>query len=184
MKQYNPDIYHRHSIRLKGYDYSQEGLYFITICTQNHKHLFGEIKNVPHIGTVGAGSACPESNINIPQMILNPYGEIIQQCYWDLEHKYPNIECCEYVIMPNHFHAIIQIDRDAFRAGEPRPYVVTLGHIVGYFKYQSTKMINLHGQKLWQRNYYEHIIQDEKAYHNISNYILNNPAQWAYDRLR
>jgi hypothetical protein len=55
---------------------------------------------------------------------------------------------------------------------------------VGYFKYQSTKMINLHGQKLWQRNYYEHIIQDEKAYHNISNYILNNPAQWAYDRLR
>nr|WP_306806155.1 transposase [Parabacteroides merdae] len=101
-----------------------------------------------------------------------------------MEHKYPNIECCEYVIMPNHFHAIIKIDRDAFRAGEPRPYVVTLGHIVGYFKYQSTKMINLHGQKLWQRNYYEHIIQDEKAYHNISNYILNNPAQWAYDRLR
>lgn len=59
----------------------------------------------------------------------------------DLEHKYPNIECCEYVIMPNHFHAIIKIDRDAFRAGEPRPYVVTLGHIVGYFKSQSTKMI-------------------------------------------
>lgn len=111
MKQNNPDIHHRHSIRLKGYDYSQEGLYFITICTQNHKHLFGEIKNVPHVGTVGAGSACPESNINIPQMILNPYGEIIQQCYWDLEHKYPNIECCEYVIMPNHFHAIIKIDR-------------------------------------------------------------------------
>ncbi len=67
-------------------------------------------------------------------MILNPYGEIIQQCYWDLEHKYPNIECCEYVIMPNHFHAIIKIDRDAFRAGEPRPYVVTLGHIVGYIR--------------------------------------------------
>ena len=127
MKQYNPDIYHRHSIRLKGYDYSQEGLYFITICTQNHKHLFGEIKNVPHVGTVGAGSACPESNINIPQMILNPYGEIIQQCYWDLEHKYPNIECCEYVIMPNHFHAIIKIDRGTFRAGEPRN-----GHTTDY----------------------------------------------------
>ena len=124
MKQYNPNIHHRHSIRLKGYDYSQEGLYFITICTQNHKHLFGEIKNVPHVGTVGAGSACPKSNINIPQMILNPYGEIIQQCYWDLEHKYPNIECCEYVIMPNHFHAIIKIDRDAFGAGEPRPCVI------------------------------------------------------------
>ena len=62
-------------------------------------------------------------------MILNPYGEIIQQCYWDLEHKYPNIECCEYVIMPNHFHAIIKIDRDAFRAGKPCPYVVTLGHM-------------------------------------------------------
>lgn len=184
MKQYNPAIHHRRSIRLKGYDYSQEGLYFVTICTQNRKHLFGEIKNIPPVNPVGAGSTCPESESNIPQMILNPHGKIIQQCYWDLERKYPNIECGEYVIMPNHFHAIIKINRDALGEGGPLPYVVTLGHVVGYFKYQSTKMINLHGQKLWQRNYYEHIIRDEKAYHNISNYILNNPMQWAHDRLR
>lgn len=95
--------------------------------------------------------------------------------------QYRMLRICYYA---KSFPCDYKIDRDAFRAGEPRPYVVTLGHIVGYFKYQSTKMINLHGQKLWQRNYYEHIIQDEKAYHNISNYILNNPAQWAYDRLR
>lgn len=60
----------------------------------------------------------------------------------------------------------------------------TLGRIIAFFKYQSTKLVDLHNQKLWQRNYYEHIIRNETAYWNISNYILNNPEQWAHDRLR
>jgi len=63
MKQNNPDIHHRHSIRLKGYDYSQEGLYFITICTQNHKHLFGDNKNPPPPGGGGAGAPPPPPNL-------------------------------------------------------------------------------------------------------------------------
>lgn len=180
---YNPQIHHRHSIRLKGYDYSQEGLYFVTICTHARQHLFGEITDVPH---VGVGSAHP---ILIPQMILNNHGKIIEQCYLGLEYKFPNIECYEYIVMPNHFHAIIKINGDAEmvnreKAGGPRPYEVTLGRIIAFFKYQSTKLVDLHNQKLWQRNYYEHIIRNETAYWNISNYILNNPEQWAHDRLR
>lgn len=186
MKQYNPKIHHRHSIRLQGYDYSQEGLYFITICTHGHKHLFGEIKSIP---LVGAGSARPDAgsqSIHIPQMIVNHHGKIVENCYLDLEQKYPNIECCEYVVMPNHFHAIIKINGEPLdgRAGKPRPYEVTLGRIIAFFKYQSTKLIDLHDQKLWQRNYYEHIIRNETSYYEISNYILNNPSQWAYDKLR
>jgi len=82
--KYNPDIHHRRSIRLKGYDYSQAGLYFITICTQNRLCLFGEIEK--------------------GRMVLNKQGIMI-----DLKHKYRNIELHEQIIMPNHFHGIIQI---------------------------------------------------------------------------
>ena len=93
---YNPNIHHRKSIRLKNYDYSQEGLYFITICTENREKLFGEIVDV------GAGSSCPI-------MRLNSIGSIIEQIYQELSMKYPNIKCNEFVIMPNHIHFIIEI---------------------------------------------------------------------------
>lgn len=184
---YNPKLHHRSSIRLKGYDYSQEGLYFVTICVHNMECIFGEIKNTP---LVGAGSARPYETSNlIPQMHLNNYGKIVEQCYLGLEQKYPNIQCGEYVIMPNHFHAIIAIGSSIKEdgicdnwAGKPRPYNVTLGRIIGYFKYQSTKLIDLHDQILWQRNYYEHIIRNEISYNNIYWYIMNNPQKWEEDK--
>lgn len=204
---YNPHIHHRRSIRLQNYDYSQQGLYFVTICTQDRICRFGEIVQV------GAGSARPfTSTAPVPQMILNKHGQIVEQCYLELEQKYPNVQCGEYIIMPNHFHAIIMIgewgnngdggddlagngDDSAGNgddlvgngddlAGRPRPYEVTLGRIMAYFKYQSTKLIDLKHQKLWQRNYYEHIIRDNIAYQNISNYIQNNPAKWNDDKFR
>lgn len=87
--KYNPDIHHRRSIRLKGYDYSQAGLYFITICTQNRLCLFGEIKN--------------------GEIILNDAGIMIDKWWNELKHKYRNIKLHEQIIMPNHFHGIIQI---------------------------------------------------------------------------
>ncbi len=87
--KYNPDIHHRHSIRLKGYDYSKEGLYFITICTQNMEHIFGEIID--------------------GKMILNNAGKMINKIYNELEKIFPNIKLHEYIIMPNHFHCIIEI---------------------------------------------------------------------------
>lgn len=85
--KYNPEIHHRRSIRLKGYDYSSEGGYFVTICVQNREYLFGEIKN--------------------REMALNDAGTMIQQWYYRLEEKFPDIRCDEHIIMPDHFHAII-----------------------------------------------------------------------------
>ena len=194
---YNPTLHHRHSIRLKGYDYSQSGLYFVTICVQKHECLLGEITN--------------------GEMILNEYGKIVNDEWQYLQTKYPHIVLCEYVIMPNHFHGIVAItdaipvgagsarpqirpnnfhcenngnndvvvgdlgDLGDLGAGKPRPYVPMLGNIIGYFKYQTTKKINL-PVKLWQRNFHEHIIRNEKSHQYIANYIVNNPAKWDNDK--
>ncbi len=84
---YNPDVHHRHSIRLKGYDYSQPGAYFMTICTHNRACWFGEIVN--------------------GKMVLNDAGRMVEKWYFELKNKFPDISGDEYVIMPNHFHAII-----------------------------------------------------------------------------
>lgn len=86
---YNPNIHHRHRIRLKGYDYSREGLYFITICIQNRECLLGKISN--------------------GKMILNEYGEIIQKVWNELPQHYMNIQLGEFIVMPNHIHGIIVI---------------------------------------------------------------------------
>ena len=85
--QYNPNIHNRKSIRLKGYDYAQEGLYFITICCQNRTHFYGEIKN--------------------GKMIYNDAGKMISKWYYELENKFNDIKCHEMIVMPNHFHCII-----------------------------------------------------------------------------
>ena len=92
--KYNPQVHHRKSIRLKGYDYSQEGLYFITICTHKRKCLFGEIiKNAD----------------NEAEMILNEYGIMAHDEWLKTTEIRPNVELCEFVVMPNHFHGIIRI---------------------------------------------------------------------------
>ncbi len=87
--QYNSEIHHRQSIRLKEYDYSQNGVYFITICTQNKECLFGEIED--------------------GEMRLNDAGKIIDRWWHKMKNKFPNIELDEYIIMPNHFHGILII---------------------------------------------------------------------------
>lgn len=86
---YNPNIHHRKSIRLKGYDYSQAGLYFITICCQDRAHLFGEIEN--------------------GEMILNEYGKIANQCWLEIPNHFPNAILHEHIIMPNHIHGIVEL---------------------------------------------------------------------------
>ena len=86
---YNPKIHNRQSIRLKGYDYSKPGAYFLTICAQNNQHLFGEV-----VGN---------------EMILNDAGKMVENWYFELENKYPNSKSREYMVMPNHFHCIIEI---------------------------------------------------------------------------
>jgi len=183
---YNPEIHHRRSIRLKGYDYSQAGLYFVTICVQKgtnaiRPHIFGDVID--------------------GKMILSNIGKIIDNEWCNLKNKYPHIELHEYIIMPNHFHAIIEISTASVRAGFAHPNIsefpessrqanpaptatttttATLGNIIGYFKYQTTKLADL-PHKLWQRNYYEHIIRDRNAHARIAEYIENNPMKWEMD---
>lgn len=192
MNRYNPHIHRRRSIRLKGYDYTQKGLYFITICVRHRQYLFG---NIVH-GT----------------MIHNDAGRMVENEWLKLPKRFTNIRLHEYIVMPNHFHAILEIvgatlvvaqtdDAEAMKR-QPQsiaPTIITndtygksVGDIVGAFQsivtveyIRGVKHLGwqpFHGT-LWQRNYWEHIIRNERAYRNNSQYIVNNPAQWENDRL-
>ena len=170
--KYDPDIYHRRSVRLKGYDYSQDGYYFVTICTQNRQPLFGEIQK-------GA-------------IILNDAGKMIDYQWNVLAGRFTHIELDEYIVMPNHFHGIIIVTN--IRAGtRPAPTrMMTIGDMVGAFKsITSCEYINGVKQnhwkpfdgKLWQRNYYERIVRNETSLQRIRKYIVNNPPRWQQDKL-
>lgn len=260
MNRYNPHIHHRRSIRLKGYDYSQAGLYFITVCVQNRECLFGRIAN--------------------REMILNDAGTMVQNEWLKLPERFKNIRLHEYVVMPNHFHAILEIvvgatlvvaqnattdqninadqninveqnnvvalnndvaqntnvvqnnvdalnndvaqnmnidqnnvvavnndaeqndptDRniDDVQIGRPQghaptdtPKNKTVGDMMGAFQsivtveyIRGVKTLGWQpfNGKLWQRNYWEHIIRNEQSYQTISDYIINNPHKWNDDK--
>ncbi len=202
MNKYNPHIHNRRSIRLKGYDYSQAGLYFITICCQDSACLFGKIEN--------------------GEMQLNDAGKMIQLEWLKLPNRFSNIELHEYVVMPNHFHAILEIvgatlvvapnnDGDGYNNGGENDNgdenddgdenknrattrvapTKTIGDMMDAFK-SITTVEYIRGVKtlgwprfdgkIWQRNYHEHIIRNEQSYQTISDYIINNPAKWTDDK--
>ncbi len=184
--KYPPNKHHRKSIRLKGYDYSQSGLYFVTICCQNMLCLFGKIEN--------------------GIMILNDAGKMIEKWYYKTAEKFPNIQCLEMIVMPNHFHCIWQIVDVPTVGADPRvcPDKQSRGEqlqgehigsplhrVVQWFKTMTTneyirgvKTLNWQPfyKKMWQRNYYEHIIRNDKSYTTISEYIKNNPINWETDK--
>ena len=169
--KFNPDIHHRHSIRLPGYDYSQAGAYFVTICTAGREYMFGEIID---------GKVVP-----------NDAGEIVKSVWNELPNHYPHVELDQFVIMPNHFHGIIVLLNTTINvvgAGlKPAPTVIKrhgLPEIIRGFKTFSARRINeinkSSGSKLWQRNYYEHIIRNGYELDRIRHYIFNNPQRWVY----
>ena len=171
--KYDPAKHHRRSIRLSGYDYSQPGFYFVTICCYQRQRLFGEIVN-------GA-------------MQLNRSGEIVENEWLKSAVIRPNIELDKYIVMPNHFHGIVIINPVA-NCSSPLPSLThpsmkprSLSSIVAGFKSAVTKKINIirnaPGTPVWQRNYYEHIIRNETALNNIRQYIINNPLSWYQDQL-
>ena len=205
MTQYNPNIHHRRSIRLKGYDYASAGLYFVTICTQNRDMMFGEINN--------------------GEMMLNDAGRMVEQWYAKTEENFPDIVCHEMIVMPNHFHCIwqnvgadpcvrpdneivrpdtgpengiVHPNRDASahvdlgaHVGAPLRPGTQLSTVVQWFKTMTTNEY-IRGMKqldwppfdrrLWQRNYYEHIIRNQLSYNDIVNYIITNPSRWKDDK--
>ena len=166
MMTYNPEFHHRRSIRLKDYDYSRAGVYFVTVCSWKRECVFGEIMN--------------------GEMLLNGYGAIVEEQWDAIPGHFDNVETDEFIVMPNHVHAIVLIENcrgevsspssnpnsrkttTQKQGGEtpPLPRKITLGQVVAYFKYQSAKTINLirntPGAPIWQRNYYERIIRDER----------------------
>jgi putative transposase len=173
--KFDPQKHHRRSIRLKDFDYTSEGAYFVTIVTWGREYLFGEIVE--------------------KEMYLSRQGEIVQKWWDDIPMHFPNVETGAFVIMPNHIHGIISIDERRERAllphnhgGETSPlHKPTLGQIIAYFKYQSTKEMNPVDNigtitKLWQRNYYELIIRNEKELKQKTHYILDNPSHWDKDQ--
>ena len=154
----------RKQVRLKDYDYSKNGYYFITVCTHNRQRLFGEI--------VGA-TLCGRPN--------NPR-KMTEKWLLELENKFCDVKICEYVIMPDHIHFLICKTGD--HAESP------LRDIVGWFKTMTTNeyIANVKNnvflpfdKKLWQRNYYEHVIRDENDYIEKAQYMLNNPLKWELD---
>jgi REP element-mobilizing transposase RayT len=162
---------HRRSIRLKGYDYSLGGAYFLILVTHKRKLLFGHIQN--------------------GKMNLNPLGYIVLKAWLDLPNHSPFTALDEFILMPNHLHGIILITKSrkgtASRAptfGDPVPD--SLPTFLRSFKSSATKRINERrgtpGSPVWQRNYFERVIRNEKELTRIREYIFNNPMQWEADR--
>ena len=239
--QYNPAIHHRRSIRMKGYDYSRAGAYFITICTHNREWLFGEIAD--------------------GEMKMNDAGQMVQTVWDEMSIRFDGMELDRFVVMPNHIHGIIVLPRrgescirpyDRIRPCINRPCIIrpcnppyerpcihsdpsnghstdyrgdhgdhdhnghhgdykgdhhhkgdhkdrpygtlpgTVGRIIQAFKsittHEYTNGVKQHcwlpfNGKLWQRNYWEHIIRNETELNRICEYIDNNPALWESDKL-
>ena len=178
---FDPERNHRRSIRLKGYDYSSEGAYFITICTKDRECFLGEI-------------AQGEARIN-------PAGNAIKYWWIELQNKFENIELDEYIIMPNHIHGIIYITNvgadlrvcpaeNRTNTDKGEHIGSPLHRFIQWFKTMSINEyiagVNHYGWhrfngKLWQRNYYERIIRDKEELNRVREYIANNPMRWAED---
>ena len=154
----------RKPTRLKNFDYSNDGYYFITICTHNRKRIFSNI--------VGQGLAPAENH-------LYQFGEIADNELQDLTKRYKNVKIDKYVIMPNHIHAIIALENQTAGAS-PCP---TLSDVVCTFKSLTTRKCHLINpkQRIWQTSFHDHIIRDEEDYLKIWNYIDTNPLKWEED---
>jgi len=171
----------RRSIRLPGYDYSQAGAYFVTIVAEGRKNVFGEIET--------------------DEVFLTPAGKMIHNTWLSLPDRFPHIELDEFIVMPNHFHAILFITTESNRVGTSPtptnfsdpvgvPLVGTLGEIIGAYKSITTHeyILGVRGKnwpsfekRLWQRNYYEHILRTDNDLTSVRSYILGNPQGWNLD---
>lgn len=188
--RFDPDKHHRRSIRLKGYDYSSKGIYYVTLCVNSRLCLFGDVIN--------------------GEMKLNDAGKMVDEIYREIPEYYPGVDTDEHSVMPNYFHGIIILNDDNVgaphrgrplmkaenglgQAQRPAPTVkrLSLGDVIGRFEsftmHQYILGVKNHQwesfyKRLWQRNYYEHIIRNEKELHQIREYIINNPLKWEEDR--
>ena len=169
----------RRSIRLQGYDYSRAGAYYITICTRDRQCLLGKVVD--------------------GKTQLNEAGNIVQTVWEGLPQFYGGVELDAFIVMPNHVHGVIvilagvgAIRKSRLPSKRSASVRITdrrrmlLSKIIGRFKMASAKRVNdlrqTTGSAVWQRNYYEHVVRDEESLNRIRQYIIDNPAQWDFDR--
>ena len=183
--KYDSNRHHRRSIRLQDYDYRLPGAYFVTVCAQERACLFG---------VVGDG-----------EMQLNDAGRMIEQWWFELNRKFLMVETDEFVIMPNHFHGIVVITdvpvgadlrvgpvreggdpaHQGAHAGAPLQMVIQWFKTMTtneYIRGVKTALWPSFNGRLWQRNYYEHIIRNNESLNRIRQYMLDNPSHWSFDR--
>ncbi len=180
--------------RMVGYDYSKNNLYFVTSCVKNMECCFGDVVSVGtgrDLSLHNPDKNNPDENESV--MILNEYGIIANnQLEW-LETQYPYIELHSYIVMPNHIHAVIEIDSlriNSIHKAETEQLdsksikIKSLSQIMGAYKTTSSKLIHEadYDEFAWHRSFHDHIIRDEKSYLNIMNYIKNNPNSWNKDK--
>jgi REP element-mobilizing transposase RayT len=161
------DIPVRKRNRLKNYDYSQNGVYFITICVKDRMELLCEI-------------SVEDSALGVPSVHFTPYGNIVREHVENIPNAHPNIFLDQYVIMPNHIHLLLRIATQC-HGGTPRavsPTTTIVSKTMNALKGLTSKKA---GFPLWQRSYYDHIIRDDNDYHRIAEYIEQNPQRWQED---
>jgi putative transposase len=154
-----PERYRRRRLRLDQYDYSQPGAYFVTVCAHDRMCLFGKIEQA--------------------EMRLSAIGEIVAACWQEVPQHFA-VLLDEWVVMPNHLHAIVLMRDDIH---DLRP-TASLGLIIGTFKSAATKRVKealRQGSPLWQRSFYEHVVRNDADLRRIRQYITDNPLRWAED---
>ena len=164
---YEPGRHRRRSIRLPGYDYAQGGAYFVTICVRDRACVLGEMAR--------------------GEVRTSALGEIVARCWCALPQHFPTVEVDAVVVMPNHLHGILFLT-DVPAAGTPPATErrAPLSVVIGAFKSASARQINaMRGTAgaFWQRDYFEHIVRDERGLSRLRTYIEQNPARWDMDRL-
>ena len=180
------------STRLQSWDYRNNGAYFITICTSNRQHLFGEIvKKLPS---------------NLPTMQLNEIGKLAEKCWMEIPEHFPFVELGNFVIMPNHTHGILIIDKQIIdkqietlqcnvstgdknigakneQMAKISPKPGSISTIIRSYK----SVVSKNARKIdpyfgWQSRFHDHIIRNNISFNNIQNYITNNPLMWNEDK--
>ena len=166
------DLPQRTNLRLREYDYSLNGAYFVTICVKDRASLFGRV-------VVGADLVSARAE-------LNPAGRIVEEVLHETIQAFAGVHLDRYVIMPNHFHGIFVISRADTRSAPTVPVTSVVQAFkskttVAYIKAVKAGLLLPFDKQIWQRNYYEHVIRNEKAYLRVCQYIDENPARWEED---
>ena len=154
----------RKPTRLKGYNYSQNGVYFLTVCTKAKECILGNV--------VGDGVR------DVPQMHLSEYGKVVENCIAEISETYKHIIFDNYIIMPNHIHLLVMIYSDDKEKISVSPQNAEIPKLISTLKRFVNRNI---GYNIWQRSYHDHIVRNEKEYNNIWEYVEYNASKWKDD---